>query len=127
MDYPLLDAFLTMLYFFLFALWIYLLFVVITDIFRSRDLSGWAKAGWLVGVIVLPLLGVLIYSVMRGGGMSERAFEEARRRDALYQGFRAGAVQPRAVADELAKLADLRRNGEISDEEYQREKSRILA
>jgi hypothetical protein len=126
MSYPLLGAFLTMLWFFLFAAWIYVLFVVLSDIFQSRDLSGWGKAGWMAAVIVLPLLGVIFYTAFRGGGMSERSVEVARRREGLYQGFRPSAVQTRAVADELTKLADLREHGAITDAEYQREKSRIL-
>ncbi|MDT3441399.1 MULTISPECIES: SHOCT domain-containing protein [unclassified Pseudofrankia] len=126
MSYPFLGAFLTMLWFFLFAIWVYTLFVVVADIFQSRDLSGWGKAGWLACVIVVPLLGVLFYAAFRGEGMSERSAEVARRREGLYQGFRPSAVQTRAVADELTKLADLRKQGEITDVEYQREKSRIL-
>ncbi|MBL7495946.1 SHOCT domain-containing protein [Frankia sp. CNm7] len=126
MDYPFLGAFLTMLWFFLFAAWMYLLFVVVSDVFQSRDLSGWSKAGWVAGVIVLPLLGVLLYLAFRGEGMRERSTEAARRREAAYQGFRPSAVQSRAVADELTKLADLRKQGEITDAEYQQEKSRIL-
>ncbi len=126
MDYPLLSAFWTMLLFFGFLLWLYLLFVVVSDIFRSRDLSGWGKAGWLTAVIVLPLLGVLAYTIFRGDSMGERAFEDAQRQQALYQAFRPSAVQPQGVADEMTKLVDLRRNGEISEEEFQRAKSRVL-
>ncbi|MCM3920098.1 SHOCT domain-containing protein [Frankia sp. AiPs1] len=126
MDYPLLSAFWTMLLFFGFMLWLYLLFVVISDIFRSRDLSGWGKAGWLTAVIVLPLLGVLAYTIFRGDSMGERALADRQRQQAVYQGFQPSAVQSQGVADEMAKLADLRRNGEISEEDFQRAKSRVL-
>lgn len=126
MSYPVLGAFLTMLWIFLFALWMYLLFVVISDIFRSQDISGWGKAGWLAVVIFCPLVGVLFYAAFRGEGMGARGAEEAGRRETLYQGFRPSAVQPRVVADELAKLAVLRKQGDISEYEYQREKERIL-
>ena len=68
---PLLDVFFTMMWFFLWVLWLFLLFRVITDIFRSRDLGGWGKAGWLVFVIVLPFLGVLVYLIARGHKMAE--------------------------------------------------------
>src|SRR6202012_4951815 len=71
-NYPLLDLFLSIVYFFLWVLWIMLLFWIITDIFRSRDLSGWAKAGWTLGVILVPLLGVLVYLIVRGDSMHER-------------------------------------------------------
>jgi Phospholipase_D-nuclease N-terminal len=72
-SYPLLDAFLTMMWFFLWILWIFLVVNIIFDIFRSRDLGGWAKAGWLIFVIVLPFLGVFVYLIARGGTMHERA------------------------------------------------------
>ncbi|CAI7978190.1 putative integral membrane protein [Frankia sp. Hr75.2] len=127
MDYPLLSVFWTMLLFFGFVLWLYLLFIVVSDVFRSRDLSGWAKAGWLAAVIIIPLLGVLAYTIFRGDSMGERAFEDAQRQHALHQAFRPSAVQSQGVADEMAKLVALRRNGEISEEEFQQAKSRVLA
>ncbi len=71
-SYPLLNLFLTMMWFFLWALWLFLLFWIFLDIFRSRDLSGWAKALWLIFVIVLPYLGVFVYLIARGGSMQER-------------------------------------------------------
>lgn len=73
MGYPLLNAFWTMMFFFLWLLWIYLVVWIIFDIFRSRDLSGWAKAGWLILVILIPLVGVLAYVIVRGGTMPDRA------------------------------------------------------
>ena len=72
-QYPILDFFLTMLYFFLFIIWIWLLFMVFVDIFRSHDLGGWAKALWVIFIIVLPFLGVFVYLIARGGKMHERA------------------------------------------------------
>ena len=80
-DYPLLGVFWTMLEFFLFFVWIWLLIIVFSDIFRSRDLGGVAKALWVIFVIVIPLLGVLIYLIARGGGM-----QEARRRKSSTAG-----------------------------------------
>ncbi|MCK9901894.1 hypothetical protein CC117_28480 [Parafrankia colletiae] len=126
MDYSLLSAFWTMLLFFGLLLWLYLLFVIISDIFRSRDLSGWGKAGWLAAVIILPLLGVLAYTIFRGDSMGERAVEDRQRQQAFYQAFQPSAVQSQGVADEMAKLVNLRRNGEISEEEFERAKSRVL-
>ena len=72
MQYPLLDAFLTMMSFFLWLLWIYLVVWIIFDIFRSRDIGGWAKAGWVILVILLPLIGVLAYVIVRGNSMAGR-------------------------------------------------------
>ncbi len=72
-NYPILDIFLTTLYFFIFIIWLWLLFMVFIDIFRSHDLTGWAKALWVIGIIVMPYLGVLVYLIFRGGKMHERA------------------------------------------------------
>ena len=78
-QYPILDFFLTMLYFFLFVIWIWLLITVFVDIFRSHDMGGFAKALWVIFVIILPFLGVFVYLIARGGKMHERAAEEAAR------------------------------------------------
>ena len=77
MDYPLWNIFLTMMWFFLWVMWLMLLFWIITDIFRSHDLSGWAKAGWLVLVLILPFIGILVYMVVRGSQMHERRSQGA--------------------------------------------------
>ncbi|KPM56320.1 hypothetical protein CcI49_22050 [Frankia sp. CcI49] len=127
MDYPLLNVFWTMLWFFAFALWICVLVFVIADIFRRRDLSGWGKTGWLAAVILLPLLGVFTYTIIYGQEMGERTYQEAQRRDSLQQGFGPSAVRAtQGTADELAKLADLRRQGDISEAEFEQGKRRIL-
>src|ERR1700722_7284969 len=78
--YPILDIFLSILFFFGWVLWLMLMFWIITDIFRSDDLSGWAKAAWLVGVIILPLVGILIYLLAPGGGggLGQRRLGERR-------------------------------------------------
>ena len=76
-SYPILDAFLTMLYFFLFIIWIWLLIMVFMDIFRSHDMGGWAKALWVIFIIILPFLGVFVYLIARGGSMHERAADAA--------------------------------------------------
>lgn len=126
MQYPLLDAFLTMLYFFLWILWIFLVFRIIFDIFRSRDLSGWGKAGWLLLVIVLPFLGVFIYLLARGGRMHERDVQQARVQDEAFQARVREAAGTASSADQLAKLADLRQQGVITEAEFNAEKARIL-
>ena len=126
MDYPLLNAFLTMLYFFLWILWIFLVIRVVFDIFRSRDLGGWGKTGWLILVIILPFLGVFIYLIARGGKMHERDVEQARAQNEAFQASVREAAGQNS-ADQLAKLADLHNKGVISDQEFQREKAKILA
>src|SRR5579862_6627105 len=86
-SYPLLDAFLTMLWIFLFIIWIWLLIMVFSDIFRSRDLSGWGKALWVIGIIILPWLGVLIYLIARGGKMHERQIQAAQAQQEAFRQY----------------------------------------
>ena len=127
MQYPLLDAFLTMLWFFLWVLWIFLLFWIIFDIFRSKDLSGWAKALWLIFIVILPFLGVLVYVIARGGSMHERSAREAQAEDKQFREYVRDAAGSKSSADELAKLADLKERGVITDAEFQQGKAKILS
>jgi hypothetical protein len=126
--YPLFDIFLTTLYVFGWLLWLVLLFWIIMDIFRSRDLSGLAKAGWLLFVIVLPLLGVLVYLIARGSAMHERSTRPLSAGSPYgdYYGSPESAGVNRSPSDELSKLASLHRNGVINDEEYERVKMRVM-
>jgi ABC-type multidrug transport system fused ATPase/permease subunit len=128
-QYPILDFFLTMLYFFLFIIWIWLLITVFIDIFRSHDMGGWAKALWVIFIIILPFLGVLVYLIARGGKMHERAAQEAaQQQKAFDQYVRQAAGTPGATsADQLAKLADLKSQGVLSDAEFETQKAKILA
>ncbi|MFG2526826.1 SHOCT domain-containing protein [Streptomyces sp. NPDC048516] len=131
MDYPLLNAFWTMCLIFLWVLWLILLFRIIGDIFRSHDLNNWAKTGWLILVIVLPFLGVFIYVIARGHGMSEREVAQAERQQKQLRAYlRDTAVTGDAAgghADALAKLADLKNHGDITEEEFQKAKAKVLA
>jgi ABC-type multidrug transport system fused ATPase/permease subunit len=128
-SYPLLNVFWTMLEFFLWVIWIWILIWVFIDIFRSRDLSGWAKALWFLFVLLIPLVGVLVYLIARGGSMHERAAQDARQQDAEFRSYvqQAAASSPASTADQLSKLADLRDRGVISAEEFEREKAKVLA
>ena len=128
-QYPILDFFLTMLYFFLFIIWIYLLIIVFVDIFRSHDMGGWAKALWVIFIIILPFLGVFVYLIARGGKMHERAAREAaQQQKAFDQYVRQTAGTPGdTTADQLAKLADLKSQGVLSEDEFQAQKAKILA
>ena len=126
MDYPLLNAFWTMLYFFIWILWIFLVIRVIFDIFRSRDLSGWGKAAWLILVVIVPFLGVFIYVIARGGKMHERDVQQANAQNEAFQSYVRDAAG-QTSADQLAKLADLHNKGVINDQEFEREKAKILA
>jgi len=127
-SYPLLSVFWTMLEFFLWVIWIWILIMVFIDIFRSHDLSGWGKALWFLFVLFIPLIGVLVYLIVRGGSMHERAVAQARRQDQEFRSYvQQAAGSGGSTADQLAKLADLRDRGVISAEEFEREKAKVLA
>jgi Short C-terminal domain/Phospholipase_D-nuclease N-terminal len=122
------EVFLSMLWFFLFFIWIWLLITVFADIFRSRDMSGWAKALWVILVIVFPYLGVFVYLIARGHKMHEHAVETARAQDAAARDYiRSAAGSAASPADELARLADLRDRGVIDDAEFQRAKAKVVS
>jgi hypothetical protein len=127
-EYTVGDAFLTMLWFFLFFIWIWLLISVFSDIFRSDDLSGWGKGLWTVFVIVLPYLGVFVYLIARGHKMSEHAMQAAQAQDAAAKQYiRDAAGASGSPADELARLADLKEKGVIDDAEFQRLKAKVVS
>jgi hypothetical protein len=122
------QVFLEMLYFFLFFIWIWLLIVVFGDIFRSRDLGGFAKALWVIFVIVVPYFGVFVYLIARGHKMSEHAVEAAQAQDAAQRAYIESAVGTApSTADELARLAELKANGTISDAEFEQAKAKALS
>src|ERR1700709_2010523 len=102
----------SMLWFFMFFIWIWILITVFADIFRSHDLSGWAKAIWVVFVIFIPYLGVFVYLIARGHKMSEHALEAAQANDAATRAsIQQAAGSGGSSADELARLADLKAKG----------------
>ncbi|MQY11142.1 hypothetical protein SRB5_12560 [Streptomyces sp. RB5] len=127
-DYSMLDLFLTMLWFFLWIMWLFLLFRVVMDIFRDHDLSGWGKAGWLIFCILLPYLGVLVYVIARGRGMGQRDIKQAKDNDAAFRAYvrDAAGTGSASHAEQLAKLADLRDRGAITEAEFQQAKVKIL-
>ena len=126
-SYPLLGAFWTILEIFLWVLWIWVLIYVFIDIFRSHDLSGWAKALWFIFVLFIPLIGVLVYLIARGDSMHERAVQEAKQEDREARRYIQDAAGAPSTADQLSKLADLRERGVITADEFEREKAKILA
>jgi len=122
------QVFWSMLWFFLFFIWIWLLIVVFTDIFRSDDLGGWGKALWIIFVILLPYLGVFVYLIARGHKMSDRAASDAARQDAANRAYIRSVTDSTAgSAEQLAKLADLRDRGVISEAEFQQAKAKALS
>ena len=125
-DFGLGEALLTVLEIFLLVAWFWILITVIGDLFRDHETSGWTKAAWVFFLVFLPFLGVLIYLIVRGEGMRDRAVREhadARRQMDAYIRETAGT----SPTDELHKLSDLRDRGAISDEEFERAKSKLLA
>ncbi|MGH2610704.1 MAG: SHOCT domain-containing protein [Tepidiformaceae bacterium] len=129
-DYPLLNLFWTMLWFFLFIAWLFLLFSLFADIFRSKDMGGFAKALWVLFILILPLLGALLYLIVRGRSMHERAAEDYAEREKAFRSYvreTAGTAGGASVADEVSKLASLRDSGALSAEEFEAQKAKLLS
>jgi putative oligomerization/nucleic acid binding protein/phospholipase D-like protein len=125
-DYTLGDALLTVLEIFLLFAWFWILITIIGDLFRDHQISGWAKAGWVLLLIILPFLGTLIYLIARGEGMRERAVKEQadmRKHMDAYVRETAGS----SPVDDLHKLSELKDKGTISDAEFDRAKAKLLA
>jgi hypothetical protein len=125
-DFPLLAMFWTMIFFFLWVAWILLLFKVIIDIFRSKDLGGVGKAFWALFVILIPWLGVLVYLIARGTSMAERDVADAVAHEEAVQAYIRQTAGSGSTADELSKLAALQAQGAITDAEYAQQKSKLL-
>jgi hypothetical protein len=121
------QVFWSMLWFFLFFIWIWLLIMVFADIFRSHDLGGVAKAIWVIFVILIPYLGVFVYLIARGHKMGEHAAQDAARQEAATKQYIQSVTAASSPADEIAKLADLKAAGTISDAEYEQLKAKALA
>ena len=125
--YPVLDLFWTIFEIFAFVIWFWLLFVVLTDVFRSSDLSGWGKAGWTIFVIFLPVIGIFTYLIIRGRSMHERSAQQAAQQEQAFRSYvQEAAGSSASSADQLAKLADLRQRGAITSDEYEQEKTKVL-
>lgn len=120
------EALLLVLEFFLFVAWLWILFAIVSDLFRDHELSGWAKAAWVFFLVFLPFLGALAYLIARGDGMRDRtirAQQDAKRHFDDYVREQAH----NSPADELHKLNDLKEKGALSPEEFDRAKARLLA
>ena len=126
-DYPFLDVMWTMLVFFLWVVWFWLLFTVFADIFRRHDLSGWGKAGWLIFTILLPFLGVFIYLVSQNDGMTQRNLERARGRQAHFDQAVREAAGSGGATEEIEKAKQLLDSGAITQAEFDAIKQKALA
>jgi hypothetical protein len=111
---------------FFFVIWIWILITILTDLFRDHEISGWAKAAWVLFLVFIPFLTALIYLIARGNGMRERAIKaqaEAKQHFDSYVREQAHAGSP---ADELHKLNELKEKGALSAEEFDRAKAKLL-
>jgi Phospholipase_D-nuclease N-terminal/Short C-terminal domain len=126
-DYPFLDIFWTMLVFFGWVIWFWILITVLTDLFRRHDASGWVKAGWTVFVIVLPFLGVFIYLIAQGKEMAERRASEATASKAAFDDYVRDVAAGSGPSDQIAKAKQLLDAGAIDAAEFERIKQKALA
>jgi hypothetical protein len=120
------DALLTMLELALLFVWVWIAVGVVFDIFRSRDLSNWAKALWMLFIVVLPLVGVLGYLIVRGHTMHEHQAQDAQARHDMFRQYMQG-MSSGGMADDLHKLADLKDRGVLTSDEFDRAKAKVLA
>jgi ABC-type multidrug transport system fused ATPase/permease subunit len=126
-SYPVLGAFWTIFIIFLWVIWFWILITIFIDLFRSHDLSGWAKALWFIFILIFPLIGVLVYLIARGGKMHEHAARDAQVQEQQFRRYVQETAGSQTSVEQLAKLADLRDRGVITAEEFEREKAKILA
>jgi hypothetical protein len=125
-EYTFGQALLTVFEIFLFVAWFWILITVISDLFRDHELSGWAKAGWVFVLLIIPFLGTLIYLIARGGGMRERAIHEQAEVQKHFDSY-VRETAGSSPADQLHKLSDLKQRGDISDAEFEQAKAKLLA
>jgi len=126
-DYPFLNILWSMIIFFLWVAWIWVLILILSDVFRRHDLSGWGKAGWTFFLIVLPFLGALIYLIADSDGMAERRAQDVKGQQAQMDDYVrsvAGSGGPAAEIDKAKQLLD---SGAITQAEFDSIKAKALA
>jgi hypothetical protein len=125
-DYPFMDILWTMIIFFCWVVWIWMMVIILTDVFRRRDISGWAKAAWTVFLIVLPFLGALVYLISQHDAMADRAADRMRGEQAQFDGY-VRSVANGGPASEIDKAKRLLDEGAITQDEFDALKTRALA
>jgi hypothetical protein len=125
-DFGLWDVIVSMFWFMLLFAWIWMIIVILTDIFRDRTLNGGAKALWVLFIVLIPWLGALVYIFARGDSMNDRAHQAALDQQAQMRAY-VGAPAAANVADELRGLAELRDSGVLTPAEYEAAKAKALA
>lgn len=126
-DYPFLDVLWTIIVIFAWVIWFWLLITVFADLFRRRDISGWAKAGWIIFVIILPYLGVLIYLIAQHDGMAERNMQQAQAAQSQFDSYVKDVAASSGPAGEIEKAKQLLDSGAISQAEFDSLKAKALA
>ncbi len=126
-SYELGDGLLTVLSIFFLIIWIWILIFILTDLFRDHELSGWAKAVWLLFLVFLTPITALVYLIARGGGMRDRAIAAQAEAQKQMDDYVRQTVSSGSTADELAKLAELHKAGSLSDADYEAAKAKVLA
>ena len=126
-DYPFLDVFWTMIIFFLWIVWFFILFRVIADLFRRHDLSGWGKTLWMIVVILLPFLGVFIYVITQGHHMAERDTRQAQAAQSEFDSYVKSVASSGGPAAEIERAQGLLSSGAITQAEFDQIKAKALA
>lgn len=126
-SYPFLDAMWTMIVFFGWIVFIWLLITVYMDLFRRHDIGGWAKAGWIVFTIVLPFIGVFVYLIAEGRAMDARRREDVRQAQSEMDSYVRSVAKTGSSADQIAQAKQLLDTGAITPEEYNALKQKALA
>jgi hypothetical protein len=126
-DYPFLNILWTMIIFFAWVVWIWMMVVILTDVFRRRDISGWGKAGWTLFLIVLPFLAALIYLIAQHDGMAERAAAQAHGQQAQFDQYVRSVAGNGGPASEIDKAKRLLDDGAITQAEFDALKAKALA
>ena len=126
-DYPFLDVLWSMIIFFVWVAWIWIMILILTDVFRRRDLSGWGKAGWTAFLIILPFLGALIYLIAQGDGMAQRRAEDVRGQQAQMDDYVRSVAGSGGAAAEIDKAKQLLDSGAINQTEFDALKAKALA
>jgi hypothetical protein len=127
-DYPFLNILWTMIIFFAWVIWIWMMIAILTDVFRRRDLGGWGKAGWVVFLIVLPFLGVLVYLIANHEGMAERNVKQSQAAQADFDSYvKTVAKNGGGAASEIEKAKNLLDSGAIDQAEFEALKTKALA
>jgi putative oligomerization/nucleic acid binding protein/phospholipase D-like protein len=126
-DYPFLNILWSMLIFFCFVVWIWMMIAIFSDIFRRRDIGGWAKAAWCFFLIVLPFLGAFVYLIAQHDGMAERNLGDAKAAQSQFDEHIRSVAQSSGPAAEIDKAKQLRDSGAITDAEFEAIKAKALA